>query len=63
MIYFRNTKTNKETQKSINNISFLTNMGKIYDIYDLYKLIYKNENVEEIYNTSNPTSGNPSSHF
>ena len=63
MIYFRNTKTNKETQKSINNISFLTNMGKIYDIYDLYKLIYKNENVEEIYNTSNPSSGNPSSHF
>ena len=63
MIYFRNTKTNKETQKSINNISFLTNMGKIYDIYDLYKLIYKNENVEEIYNRSNPSSGNPSSHF
>ena len=63
MIYFRNTKTNKETQKSINNSSFLTNMGKIYDIYDLYKLIYKNENVEEIYNTSNPSSGNPSSHF
>lgn len=63
MIYFRNTKTNRETQKSINNISFLTNMGKIYDIYDLYKLIYKNENVEEIYNTSNPSSGNPSSHF
>lgn len=63
MIYFRNTKTNKETQKSINNISFLTNMGKIYDIYDLYKLIYKNENVKEIYNTSNPSSGNPSSHF
>ena len=63
MIYFRNTKTNKETQKSINNISFLTNKGKIYDIYDLYKLIYKNENVEEIYNTSNPSSGNPSSHF
>lgn len=63
MIYFRNTKTNKETHKSINNISFLTNMGKIYDIYDLYKLIYKNENVEEIYNTSNPSSGNPSSHF
>ena len=56
MIYFRNTKTNKETQKSINNISFLTNMGKIYDIYDLYKEIYKTENVEGIYDASNPSS-------
>lgn len=56
MIYFRNTKTNEETKKSINDISFLINMGKIYNIYDLYKLIYKDENVEEIYNSSNPSS-------
>ncbi len=63
MVYFRNVKTNVETSKSINTISFMRNMGKIYDIYDLYKIIYKNENVEEIYNYSNPSSGNPSSQF
>ena len=62
MVYFRNVKTNTETKKSINSISFLRNMGKIYDIYDLYKMIYQDENVEEIYNGSNPSS-NPSSQF
>lgn len=63
MVYFKNVKTNIETAKSVNTISFMRNMGKIYDIYDLYKVIYENENIEEIYNTSNPSSGNPSSQF
>ena len=36
-------------------------MGKIYNIYDLYKAIYQDENIEELYDLSNPTSGNPSS--
>lgn len=56
MIYFRNVKTNQETSKSISNLSFIRNMGKIYNIYDLYKEIYKNENVEEIYDLKNPSS-------
>ena len=60
MVYFRNVKTGQQTGKSINNISFIRNMGKIYNIYDLYKAIYKNENVEDIYDLSNPSS-NPSS--
>ncbi len=60
MIYFRNVKTNQETKKSVSNLSFIRNMGKIYNIYDLYKKIYKNENVEEIYDLSNPSS-HPSS--
>lgn len=60
MVYFRNVKTNKETKKSVSNLSFIRNMGKIYNIYDLYKEIYKNENVEEIYDLSNPSS-HPSS--
>jgi len=63
MVYFRNVKTKVETSKYINTISFMRNIGKIYDIYDLYRVIYQNEDVEEIYNTSNPSSGNPSSHF
>lgn len=56
MVYFRNVKTGNQTEKSINTISFIKNMGKIYDIYDLYKAIYKNENVEGIYDSSNPSS-------
>ncbi len=62
MIYFRNVKTNVVTSKSINTLSFIQNMGKFYDIYDFYKAIYQNENIEEIYNNSNPSSS-PSSQF
>lgn len=61
MVYFRNTKTGMQTEKSINTISFMRNMGKIYNIYDLYKAIYNNENIEDMYDLSNPSSGNPSS--
>lgn len=56
MIYFRNTKTGNETAKDIVNLSFMRNMGKIYNIYDIYKSIYKNENVEDIYDKNNPSS-------
>lgn len=56
MVYFRNIKTGVQTSKPINSITFIRNMGKIYNIYDLYKEIYKNENVEEIYTGSNPSS-------
>ena len=55
MVYFKNVKTNSVNGKSVANISFIRNMGKIYNIYDLYKEIYKNENIEIL---SNPSSGN-----
>ncbi len=61
MVYFRNVKTGTQTTKNITSVSFIRNMGKIYNIYDLYKAIYKDENIEEIYDLSNPSSGNPSS--
>ena len=61
MVYFRNVKTGEQTQKSITSISFIRNMGKIYPIYDFYKAIYPDENIEEIFDLSNPSSGNPSS--
>ena len=62
MVYFRNVKTGIQIEKPIStNISFIRNMGKIYNIYDIYKAIYQNENIEEIYDLSNPSSGNPSS--
>lgn len=61
MVYFRNVKTGEQHSKPITSMSFIRNMGKIYNIYDVYKAIYDNENVDEIYNLSNPSSGNPSS--
>lgn len=62
MVYFRNVKTGVQIEKPISaNISFIRNMGKIYNIYDIYKAIYQNEDIEEIYDLSNPSSGNPSS--
>lgn len=56
MVYFRNVKTGQTTEKPITTLSFMQNMGKVYDIYDLYKTIYKNENVEDIYDLTNPSS-------
>ncbi len=61
MVYFRNVKTGNQTKKDISSISFIRNMGKLYNIYDLYKAIYQDENIEELFNRSNPSSGNPSS--
>ena len=63
MIYFRNVKTGTQIEKPIStNISFIRNMGKIYNIYDIYKAIYQTEDIEEFYDlSSNPSSGNPSS--
>lgn len=55
MVYFKNIKTNQEIQKPESSLSFMKNMGKIYDIYDLYQELYKNENNLE--NLSNPSSG------
>ncbi len=64
MVYFKNTKTGTVTNKKISaNISFMRNIGKIYNISDLYKAIYKDENIEDIFDLSNPSSGNPSSGF
>ena len=37
MVYFRNVKTNVETSKPLTSLSFIRNMGKIYEIYDLYQ--------------------------
>ena len=54
MVYFRNVKTNVETAKPITSLSFMKNMGKIYDIYDIYQELYKNE--EDIKNFTNPSS-------
>ena len=57
MVYFRNVKTNVETAKTFKSLSFIKNMGKIYEIYDLYQELYKNEeNIEDLINPSSHTS-------
>ena len=57
MVYFRNVKTNVETSKPFVSLSFIKNMGKIYEIYDLYQELYKNEeNIEDLTNPSSYTS-------
>lgn len=56
MVYFRNIKTGKQTKKDISSISFIRNMGKIYNIYDLYKAIYQDESIENLFDLSNPSS-------
>lgn len=62
-VTFKNVKTNEVTAKNMSSITSLKNVGKIYNIYDLYKKIYKNENVGDIFNLTNPSSGNPTSTF
>lgn len=63
MVYFRNVKTGIQTKKDISSISFIRNMGKLYNIYDLYKAIYQNENMEELFDLSNPSSSSFSPKF
>ena len=52
MVYFKNVKTNMMTAKHFTSLSFITNMGRIYNIYDLYKKIYADEELNEVNNPS-----------
>ena len=48
-VFFRNIKTDFVQEKQISSLSYLQNIGKIYNIYDLYKEIYKDElNIDEL---------------
>ena len=63
MVYFKNVKTGNMTSKSITSSAFIKIMSNIYNIYDLYKKLYGNENIEEFYDLTNPSSGSLSSKF
>ena len=45
-VYFKDVKTNIITAKDITSISFLRNMGRIYDLYDLQNSFNKNSLVD-----------------
>lgn len=42
-VFFRDVKSHREVEKDISSLSFISNIGRVYNIYDLYKEIYKNE--------------------
>ena len=42
-IFFKNIKNNQIESKDVSSLSFMKNVGRIYNIYDIYKEIYKNE--------------------
>lgn len=50
-VFFRNVKNNFIEEKEITSISFLKNLGKVYDIYELYKEMYKDEIDDELSST------------
>ena len=56
MVYFKNVKNGHQYEKPFASLSFMQNIGKIYDIYDIYKELYHSENIEGIYDKSNPSS-------
>lgn len=47
-VFFKNVKNNFVEEKEISSISFIKNIGKVYDIYEFYKEIYKDEINEEM---------------
>ena len=48
-VFFKNVKNNFMEEKNISSLSFITNIGKVYNIYELYKEMYKDEiNAEDL---------------
>lgn len=65
-VYFKDVKTNVVTSKDITSISFLRNMGRIYNLYDLQSDFNKNSWINSDHwqlDLKNPSSSNPSSTF
>ena len=65
-VYFKDVKTNIVTPKDITSISFLRNMGRIYNLYDLQSDFNKNSWINSDHwqlDLKNPSSANPSSTF
>ena len=62
-VYFKDVKTNIVTAKNITSISFLRNMGKIYNLYDLQSDFTKNAWINSNHwqlDLKNPSSGSSS---
>ena len=63
-VTFRNVRTNEIKEKPISAFPITKRIFAehgIFDIAKLYEFLYKEENINDVYNFSNPSSGNPSS--
>ena len=47
-VFFKNVKNDFIEEKQISSISFIRNLGKIYNVYELYKEMYKDEIQAEL---------------
>ena len=56
-VFFRDVKSNHIIEKNISTLSFISNIGRIYNIYDLYKEMYKNELNGDELGMKLPSSG------
>lgn len=62
-VYFRDVKTNIVTSKDITSVSFLRNMGKVYNLYDLQSDFNKDSCINNDFcklGLNNPSSGSSS---
>ena len=63
-VYFKNVKTNITTSYDTTSLSFMRNMGRIYNLFDLKTEFGRNNFEKWLYlNLTNPSSGNPTSTF
>lgn len=61
-VFFKNVKNNFIEEKEISSITFMKNIGKVYNIYEMYKEIYKDElEIEELDKARLNPSSNSSS--
>lgn len=61
-VFFKNVKNNFIEEKEISSITFIKNIGKVYNIYEMYKEIYKDElEIEELETARLNPSSNSSS--
>ena len=51
-VFFKNVKNNFIEEKEIYSLSFIKNLGKVYDIYEFYQEIYKEEMNKELHSNS-----------
>lgn len=63
-VFFRNIKNNFVEEMEISSITFMKNIGKVYNIYEVYKQLYKDEiEIEELDNMRLNLSSSNSSTF
>ena len=61
-VYYKNLKSNEIIEKDIKDFPFIINENNQFvSIYELYQYLYQEEFVNNIFDLTNPSSGNPSS--